>query len=388
MGTYIKKNNKYERKEPKEFTGDDAEREFSNLLIHNPEIFPDKWYEPASKWIPISVEMKLDTGYLDILGIDDGGAIYIIESKLGKNYEIKRTVRQQVADYYYALLKLAKRPDGWEKFCDKIKIANSKDLCKKYDYAFHNKNLEEIMEQSGISGNERDVCLNEIKYNFQKGNYTLVIATNIIPRNLRISIDGQNEIDAKHKIPTFALEINEFKTNSNEEMVVSSTYPYDLAEIKQRKSAIRGEDADEDAFQKKFDNNTKLTDEQKEIFNEVRKEIENLADDRSYGKSHNPIFYPYFDTVAGGDRAPLSLGSDGNFQFCLDKLYDYVNNAGPNIETMESNAWKEKILTIPELKKIYDKTGKWSRYNKPEEWMPVHKDIIKIVKDLIPQKLD
>ena len=104
MGTYIKKNNKYERKEPKEFTGDDAEREFSNLLIHNPEIFPDKWYEPASKWIPISVEMKLDTGYLDILGIDDGGAIYIIESKLGKNHEIKRTVRQQVADYYYALL--------------------------------------------------------------------------------------------------------------------------------------------------------------------------------------------------------------------------------------------------------------------------------------------
>ena len=332
--------------------------------------------------------MKLDTGYLDILGIDDGGAIYIIESKLGKNHEIKRTVRQQVADYYYALLKLAEHPDGWEKFCDKIKIANNKDLCKKYDYAFHNKNLEEIMEQSGISGNERDVCLNEIKHNFQKGNYTLVIATNIIPRNLRISIDGQNEIDAKHKIPTFALEINEFKTNSPEGMVVSSTYPYDLAEIKQRKSAIRGEDADEDTFQKYFDNNTKLSDEQKEIFNEVRKEIENLADRCSYGKSHNPILYPYFDTVAGGDRAPVSLGSDGNFQFCLDKLYDYVNNAGPNIETMESNAWKEKILTIPELKKIYDKTGKWSRYNKPEEWMPVHKDIIKIVKDLIPQKLD
>ena len=65
-----------------------------------------------------------------------------------------------------------------------------------------------------------------------------------------------------------------------------------------------------------------------------------------------------------------------------------MNNAGPKINTKESDTWKEKISTIPELKKIYDKTGKWSRYNKPEEWMPVHKEIIKIIKDLIPQKPD
>ena len=90
----------YEPLQPKHFTGKNGEREFSNLLIQNPEIFPKKWYEPeGSDWIPISVEVNLDTGFLDILGIDDAGGIYIIESKLDSNSSGKRTVRQQVADY-------------------------------------------------------------------------------------------------------------------------------------------------------------------------------------------------------------------------------------------------------------------------------------------------
>ena len=139
----------YEPIQPKHFTGKDGEREFSNLLIRNPEIFPKKWYEPeGSDWIPISVEVNLDTGFLDILGIDDAGGIYIIESKLDSNSSGKRTVRQQVTEYTYALLELAKKTNGWEKFCDKIKTANEGEICKEQNYVFRNQNLEEIIENN------------------------------------------------------------------------------------------------------------------------------------------------------------------------------------------------------------------------------------------------
>ena len=374
----------YEPLQPKHFTGKNGEREFSNLLIRNPEIFPKKWYEPeGSNWIPISVEVKLDTGYVDILGIDDAGGIYIIESKLDSNSSGKRTVRQQVADYTYALLELAKKTNGWEKFCDKIKTANEGEICKEQNYVFRNQNLEEIIENNWKENSER--CLKGIENNFKNGNYTLVIAIDIIPKNLRTSIDGQNEIDAEHRIPVFALEMNEFPIKPNEKIVVTSTYPYDLAEIKEKKSTARGEANDKEVFERRFAITAETwADKDRRIFNEVRKVIEKPAKGKIfYGANpNNPIIYPYYDTLADGDRAPVSLGSDGCFQFKLDALYGYVKNTGPGQPTKESEVWEKQISSIPELKKFYEKRGPGS-YLKPEEWMPVHKEIIKILKVLL-----
>ena len=373
----------YEPLQPKHFTGKNGEREFSNLLIQNPEIFPKKWYEPeGSEWMPISVEVNLDTGFLDILGIDDAGGIYVIESKLDSNSD-KKTVRQQATDYTYALLKLAEKPSGWKEFCDKIKTANKSEKCKEQNYGFHNQNLKEIIENNWKENSER--CLEGIENNFKNGNYTLVIAIDIIPKKLRISIDGQNQIDAKHKIPVFALEMNEFTTKSNEKIVVTSTYPYDLAEIKEKKSTARGEANDKEGFERRFAITAKTwADKDRRIFNEVRKVIEKPAKGKIfYGTgANNPIIYPKYDTIADGDRAPVSLGSDGCFQFKLDAVRGYVKNTGPGQPTKESEVWEKQISSIPELKKFYEKRGGGS-YLKPEEWMPVHEEIIKILKVLI-----
>lgn len=375
MSVFIKNKDEFDDLTPISFP---HEIDLSNLIINNSEIFPITNYsEEGTKWIPISVEVKLETGELDILGIDDAGDIYIIESKLFRN-EDKKTVRQQVTDYYYALLKLKEQPTGWEKFREKIKIANKSKEAE--PYVFHNKNLEEMIKEKVVD-EDFDRCLNGIKNSFENGRYTLVVAMDRIPKKLRISIDGQNEIDVKHKIPTFALEINEFETTSNEKIVVTSTYPYDLAEIKRRKSVTRGEANDVDSFERRFEK-TKLTDDERRIFNEFRKEIEELANDISYGTGVNPMIYPYFDKAAGGDRSPLSLGSDGNLRIKFEALFDYVNSTDTDQNIKESDIWKEKFSKVPELKKIYDK-GNWSRYMKPEDWLPVQKEITKILKEIL-----
>ena len=115
---------------------------------------------------------------------------------------------------------------------------------------------------------------------------------------------------------------------------------------------------------------------------EFAEEIKKLATDVTYGTATTPSLLPHFDTVAGGDRSPLGLGSDGNLRFKLDALYEYVKNAGTGQNTKESDSWQKKIKTIPELERFYNKRG-WNSYLKPEEWMPVYKELIKILKELI-----
>jgi len=78
----------------------------------------------------------------------------------------------------------------------------------------------------------------------------------------------------------------------------------------------------------------------------------------------------------------LSLGSDGNLRMHFEALYDYVNRTGTDQNIKEEEIWKEKFLKVPELEKIYDK-GKWNRYLKPEDWMPVQKEITKILKEIL-----
>ena len=59
-----------------------------------------------------------------------------------------------------------------------------------------------------------------------------------IPKNLRVSIDGWNKVvdESKYKVPAFALQVNQFKIG-DATIAVTSTYPYDLAEITRKKSA-------------------------------------------------------------------------------------------------------------------------------------------------------
>ena len=157
------------------------------------------------------------------------------------------------------------------------------------------------------------------------------------------------------------------------------------SEIKEKKHAARGEAGDKEGFERRFAITAKTwKDEQRRKFNEVRKVIEKPAKGKIfYGANpNNPIIYPYYDTVADGDRAPVSLGSDGCFQFKLDAVRGYVKNTGPGQPTKESEVWEKQISSVPELKKFYEKRGGGS-YLKPEEWMPVHEEIIKILKVLI-----
>ena len=104
MSVFIKDKKKFKRHTAKPF---EDEEELGRLIIDHPEIVPvDQFSELGGALIPITREMKLETGELDVLGINKEGEIFLIENKLWRNTSDKKKVRSQAADYIFALLNL------------------------------------------------------------------------------------------------------------------------------------------------------------------------------------------------------------------------------------------------------------------------------------------
>ena len=380
MVVFIKDSNGIVDTKPIDFE-EGHEGELENLIIDNPEIFPvkDLSGRESAKWIPITKQLGLETGILDTLGIDDEGTIYIIENKLSVNPD-KKTVRQQVSDYAFGLLELKEYFDGWKKFCEKIENTNKSKTAE--GRSFHNKSLEEIIKEN-VDTDSFDECLNGVKTNFDAGHYTLVVAMNRIPKPLRIAIDGQNEIDEKHKFPLFALEVNEFVGDSNKTIIVTSTYPYDLADLKRKKSQSRVVyENNMKKFQEQFEKTFTGTEEQRKIFDDFRVELEKIASSIEFNDSETVKILPRFDNFAA-TRSPIVLVSNGDFKFQFDQILEYEHNRGPGRLTNEARGLKEKMCLIPEIKKEFDKKPNNVQFRiKPEIWLPYQKQMLKIIKEV------
>ena len=357
------------------------EKELENLIIDNPEIFPVKYLSgrESAKWIPITKQLGLETGRVDTLGIDDEGTIYIIENKLSVNPD-KKTVRQQVSDYAFGLMDLKEYFDGWKQFCEKIENANkNKDAEGR---SFYTKSLEEIIKEN-VDADSFDECWDGVKTNFDTGHYTLVVAINKIPKPLRIAIDGQNEIDEKHKFPLFALEVNEFEGDSNKTIIVTSTYPYDLADLKRKKSQSRVVyENNMKKFQEQFEKTFTGTEEQRKIFDDFRVELEKIASRTEFNNSATVKIAPRFNKWSS-TRSPILLVSNGEFKFQFDQILEYEHNRGPGRLTNEARKLKEKMCMIPEIKKEFDKKPNNVQFRiKPEIWLPYQKQMLKILKEV------
>jgi len=378
LSVFIKDKKKFKRHTAKPF---EDEEELGRLIIDHPEIVPvDQFSELGGALIPITREMKLETGELDVLGINKEGEIFLIENKLWRNTSDKKKVRSQAADYIFALLNLKEYFDGWDQFRDLIKKANKYEESK--GRSFQDKSLEEIIEKN-VGKEDYEYCLKNVKHNFDEGNYTLIVAMDEIPKALRISIDGWNEITPNEKIPAFALEINQFQTNKDT-IAVASTYPYNLEDAKRKKSSRENKNYDAKDFQKSYEKVGKpnLTPDQRKVFDKFREEIKKLPSETWYANGRVPELTVKFENIGGGRVRVIDLSPNGKLRFFFESLYRLDNSSHKEKRT-QADALKKKFeIQIPSLYKIWKDTGKWGRYNLPEEWMPDYKKILKILKEV------
>ena len=353
---------------------DVSELKLENLIIDHPDLIPAVRFN-ANKWIPVAKQITLEDHYPDTIGVDDIGQLYIIENKLDTNAD-KKTVRGQIREYAFGVRKLRKKSKddkGWQEFLDLIKAANdstSDDVKRRKN--LHGKSLDEILLDSFNGDPQKSQeCLEKIKRNFEDGKIILIIAMDKIRRNLRTSIDGENELDGKI-LPIFGLEVNEYTTTKDETIIISSTYPFDLDDLVDKKDAIIIKND-----QNKFDNayaKTTLSEEQKNNFENFKTELNQICIKFNYNTGVDPALKPHFEEI--GNRELIKLfATSGNLEIVFETLHKWPDKQKKYREELEKNE---------DFKKLMDNrpgTGYYLKF-KPEEWMPFSHHILSVLKNV------
>ena len=361
------------------------EEELENLVINNPKIFPIEIISENVQWIPISKQMRLLGGIVrtDTIGVDDEGNIYVIENKLDDNSDESR-VSQQVRDYVHIL-----RTMKWEDFLRKIEQANNSDSIKEKKFNFSGKSLKEILNTTkDLNGNswslEKSVeCFENIKNTFEEGKFLAIICINKISKPLRISIDGENEITDENVMSMFALEVNKFQTDKEEKIIVTNTYPYNLSELRERKTSRekirRG---------KKFDNQlattNSLSKSEKDFLKKYVQKLKNKSDNFKYGKGKTSRLLPIF-LINGNEKSPIAIDTQGFLSLQFESLCEPEEekiSEDMNVEEKCFSDFIRELKQIEHLDKIIIRSpsGRFTNKNIDlKDWMSFEDKIITIL---------
>jgi hypothetical protein len=365
------------------------EEELENLVINNPKIFPIEKISGNVQWIPISKQMRLlrvgnnDKVRTDTIGVDDQGAIYVIENKLDDNSDESR-VSQQVRDYVHIL-----RTMKWEDFLRKIEQANNSDSIKEKKFNFSGKSLKEILNTTkDLNGNswslEKSVeCFENIKNTFEEGKFLAIICINKISKPLRISIDGENEITDENVMSMFALEVNKFQTDKEEKIIVTNTYPYNLSELRERKTSRekirRG---------KKFDNQlattNSLSKSEKDFLKKYVQKLKNKSDDFKYGKGKTSRLLPIF-LINGNEKSPIAIDTQGFLSLQFESLCEPEEEKISEDMNVEEKCFSDFIIELKQIEHldkiiIRSPSGRFTNKNIDlKDWMSFEDKIITIL---------
>jgi len=365
------------------------EEELENLVINNPKIFPIEKISGNVQWIPISKQMRLlrvgnnDKVRTDTIGVDDQGAIYVIENKLDDNSDESR-VSQQVRDYVHIL-----RTMKWEDFLRKIEQANNSDSIKEKKFNFSGKSLKEILNTTkDLKGDswslEKSVeCFENIKNTFEDGKFFAIICINKISKPLRISIDGENEITDENVMSMFALEVNKFQTDKEEKIIVTNTYPYNLSELRERKT-FREKMRHGRKFDSQLSTTNSLSKSEKDFLKNFVKKLKSKSNDFKYGKGKTSRLLPIF-LINGNEKSPIAIDAQGFLSLQFESLCEPEEEKileDMNIEEKCFSDFIRELKQIEHLDKIIIRSpsGRFTNKNIDlKDWMSFEDKIITIL---------
>src|SRR5665213_2008410 len=178
----------------------DNEDYLQNYIENNPDSIPLYDIKEDIRLLVVAREFRTESGFIDALGIDIEGNIYVIETKLFKNPD-KRQVVAQALDYGAALWK----DSNFEYFKNSIET-NVKD---KFNVSF----AEKLIDFYGVEENEVNNFLENMRRNLKDGNCKFVLLMDKLDfrlKDLIVYINQNSEFDI------YAVELEYYKYETYE----------------------------------------------------------------------------------------------------------------------------------------------------------------------------
>lgn len=206
------------------------ESDLQKYIYDNPESLPLEDIKENIKFIAIDREFNTVTGPLDIIGFDNEGEIYIIETKLYKNND-KRRVIAQVLDYGASL---------WNSY------QNPEEFLIELRRRFKEKNNIELEEKLEKGFGEHDELIKNIKNNLTEGKFNFIILMDEIDSSLKnlISFMNQNSL-----FRIYGVEL-EYYVLKNYEILIPHFFGVETRKHVVSISKLNEKISDEEFFQK------------------------------------------------------------------------------------------------------------------------------------------
>ncbi len=202
MTIIISKDGKNSQKiDPSNFPNEDYLQKY---IYENPDSIPISDIEDNAKLLIIAREFRTTSGVIDVLGIDQEGQIYIIETKLYKNPD-KRKVVAQVLDYGASLWKTY---ENYQDFIDKIDEFTEANFESNFDIT--------LMKSFGVDEIGVENIHQNISSNLKEGNYRFIVLMDKLHRDLKDLISFLNQ---NSKFDIYAMELSYYKHNDHEIMI-------------------------------------------------------------------------------------------------------------------------------------------------------------------------
>jgi len=194
----------------------EAEEALQDALKRNPEVIPVSDLD-LGPCVVVGREAGVPPGAIDILLVDTGGHVVILETKLAQNPELRRQVVAQVLDYGAGLWKAASNLKDFEALvlaywrsaaCEDQRVKEAKTL---------REGLEALLEQAGEEGWNYEEFEASLEDNLASGRHVLlVVASGLMDK---LSRDLLEYVDACLGVPLYGVEIDVFETEGRQLIV-------------------------------------------------------------------------------------------------------------------------------------------------------------------------
>jgi hypothetical protein len=351
MAIIIKKEGSKSRKLDPLFFKEEAEMQ--ELIANDPNILPLYEIKEDIRLLTIAREFTVESGSIDVLGIDREGNIYIIEAKLCKN-STRRQIIAQLLDYAASLWSHIDYAGFLEEANIGTNVLFKKNVSEKAIEFF------ELQDTDDLFANLRN--------NLQSGSFRFVVLMDEIDDKLRDVIIFLNQ---NTHFDIYAVELERYHFD-NYEIVIPKLFG---AEVKKNMGIAprSGERRQWDEASFFEDITKKLNPKEREAVTILYESMKKLDGKITWGTGKKvSSFSPKFEKLSS--RSPLSVYSDGRLQLSFGYMDDN------KIAEAFREEWKQQLQNNVKLK--FEKNQDFPNVRK-EDWIPKMDLIIESFTDLI-----